>query len=296
MSLLLLLLVPVLLLPALLLGSAYCAYNWGYPAFAGMALLNVLMFAIGVDLGTVILFASMMIIGGMGGFIIKKKIPLARYVLIAPLLVTMLFSGGYYYKLMNGVDMLADSQKQVTEIFLKRADVSNEDKEKIIGNINATMDVLRNIVPFAIFINALGFAAIGYIAVKFCLFASRKDSPVDGLSAFELNGYVVFGLIGAWAVVLLAGNENKALFSLALNAALIISAFYLVQAFGVISFFLKKNNMPNYLIVMLGVLLFILSMGAGFFMAILLAGFGLLDFWADFRKIHTTENNKSAGA
>ena len=286
----------LLLLPVLLLVSAYLAYNWGYPAFAGMALLNILLFAAGIDLSTIIAFASVMVIGSMGGFVIKKKMPLVRYVLIAPVLVTILFSGDYYYKLMNGVDMVADSQKQVTDILLKREDVSNEDKEKIIGAINAAMDFLKEIVPFAIFINSLIFAAIGYIVVKFFLFVSKKDAPAGGLSAFELNGYIVFGLIGTWAMVLLAGNENKALFSLALNAALIITTLYLVQALGVISFFLKKNNMPDYLIVMLAVLLFFLSMSAGIFVVILLAGFGLLDLWVDFRKMHTAENNKNAGA
>ncbi|MCL1910897.1 MAG: YybS family protein [Leptospirales bacterium] len=280
----------------LLFGSAYIAYNWSYPAFAVMGLFSALLFAASIDLSTVIALASVMVIGGTGGFIIKKKMSLVRYVFIAPFLVTIFFSGDYYYKLTNGVDILTDSKKQMTEIFLKRSDVSNEDKEAVTGVINAAMDFLKEIVPFAIFINALIFSAIGYIAVKFFLFTFKKDAPENGLPAFELNGYIVFGLIGAWGMVLLAGNENKLLFSAALNGALIISALYIVQALGVISFFLKKNNMPDYFIVILAVLLFLLSMSAGFFTAILLAGFGLLDLWADFRKIHTIENNRTAGS
>ena len=286
----------LLTLPVLLFGSAFCAYNWGYLAFAAMVLLSVLLLAAGIDLSAVIVFASVMVVGGVGGFVVKKKISLVRYVLIAPFLVTMFFSGDYYYKLANGVDVVADSQKQMTDLFLKRNDVSNEDKEAVVGIINAAMDLLKYIVPFAIFINALIFSGIGYIAVKFFLFVFKKDSPVNDLSTFELNGYIVFGLIGAWAVVLLAGNGNKALFSVALNGALIISTLYLVQALGVISFFLKKSNMPDYFMVILAVLLFFLSMSTGFFVAIVLAGFGLLDLWADFRKIRTVENNRTAGS
>jgi len=217
-----------------------------------------------------------------------------RYVLIAPFLVTVFFSGDYYYKLMNGVDMVADSRKQTTDIFLKMNDISNEDKEAALGVINAVMDFLKDVVPFAVFINALMLSGIGYVAVKFFLFVFKKDAPASGLFAFELNGYIVFALIGAWAVVLLTGKGNRLLFSAALNCALIISSLYIVQALGVISFFLKKNNMPDYFIVILAVLLFFLSMSAGFFPAILLAGFGLLDLWADFRKIHTVKNNRTA--
>jgi len=285
----------LLLLPVFLFGSAYFVYDRGYLAFAAIVLLNALLFAGGIDLSTVIAFASVMVIGGVSGFVIKKKISLVHYVLIAPFLVTLFFSGDYYYKLMGGVDMVADSQKQMTDIFLNRDDISNEDKEAATGVINAAMDVLRNIVPFDTFVNALMFSGIGYLAVKFFLFVFKKDTPADALSAFELNGYVVFALIGAWAVVLLARTENKLLFSIALNGALIISALYLVQAFGIMSFFLKKYNMPDYLIVVLAALLFFLSISAGFFVAILLAGFGLLDVWADFRKIHAIEKNRTAG-
>ncbi|MDR3238421.1 MAG: YybS family protein [Spirochaetia bacterium] len=284
----------LLLLPVLLFGSAYFAYRLGWWTFAILLPLVVSAAAVGLDSGSIVAFACVIIIGWAAGFIIIKKISLMRYVLAVPILITALLSGDYYWKLSKGNDIIADSKKQMTELFMKADGVSKEEKEAMAGFVNVFVDVIKNIFPFVVFIYALVFSGIGYITVKFFLFLYKRELPVNGLPSFDLNGYIVFPLIGAWAAVLLGGG-NKTVFTAALNGALIISALYLVQALGIVSFFLKKKNMPDYLMVILVILLFFFSMSVGVFLVIMLAGFGLLDLWADFRKIRIGDN-KTAGS
>jgi len=64
--------VLIFLLPALLLGAAYAAYNWAYLAFAGMALFCSLLLAAGIGLSEVVAFASVMVVGGVAGFVRRR--------------------------------------------------------------------------------------------------------------------------------------------------------------------------------------------------------------------------------
>ena len=78
-----------------------------------------------------------------------------------------------------------------------------------------------------------------------------------------------------------------------MNIALIASVFYFIQAIGVIKFYILKKGWPTYTLPMMFMMILVLGGGGIVFFSVLLAGFGSLDLWADFRKLNisTIENN-----
>ena len=79
------------------------------------------------------------------------------------------------------------------------------------------------------------------------------------------------------------------LHTVSLNALLITSMLYFIQALGVIKFFLSRRGLP--VIIIPGVLFLIVFLGipAAVLTGILLTGMGVLDMWVDFRKLTKTE-------
>ena len=274
-----------------MLGSAFFAHRFGWSLLILIVPIAVLSVVIGSDMSSSAVFISVIIMGGLSGLVVKNKISLTHYVLIVPVFTALLFSGDYYYqKIYNNYDLLADSKEQVVK-YLEKSEASKEDKEAMLADVNVVLDVVRDIVPFTVFLYMLMFSALCYIVVKRFFIIFKKGISANSLSLFDINAYFVFVFILAWAFVLLAGREMGVPYVVVLNGALIMSTLYFVQALGVLSFFMKKKNLPDYLLILLVVLIIFLSKGVGAVLAIILTGVGLLDLWADFRKIRIGKMN-----
>ena len=274
-----------------MLGSAFFAHRFGWSLLILIVPIAALSVIIGSDMSSSAVFISVIIMGGLSGLVVKNKISLTHYVLIVPVFTALLFSGDYYYqKIYNNYDLLADSKEQVVK-YLEKSEASKEDKEAMLADVNVVLDVVRDIVPFTVFLYMLMFSALCYIVVKRFFIIFKKGISANSLSTFDINAYFVFVFILAWAFVLLAGREMGVFYVLALNGALIMSTLYFVQALGVLSFYMKKKNLPDYLLILLVVLIIFLSKGVGAVLAIILTGVGLLDLWADFRKIRIGKIN-----
>lgn len=273
-----------------MLGSAFFAYRFGWWLLALIIPIFVLSLATR-DVSSGLMFISTIAMGGLSGLVIKNRFSLAHYTIVVPLLTTVLFSGDYYYqKIYKGTDIIVASKEQVVK-YLEQTESTVEDKEAMLADINVFLEIIKSIVPFSIFLYTLMFSALCYLIVKRFFMFMKRETSESSLAEFDLNAYLVFAFILAWACVLLAGKQMGELYIIILNGALIMSALYFIQALGVISFFLKKKKMPDYLLVILVLIILIFSRGVGAFLAIILTGLGLLDLWADFRKIRTKKKD-----
>ncbi len=109
-----------------------------------------------------------------------------------------------------------------------------------------------------------------------------REEVVEDVPALQLDPVRLL-------VLLVDGQEYPLIYLIALNMGLITALFYLVQAMGVIKFFLMKRNMPRYLLPVMFLFLLLTGLQILPFFLIILAGFGTLDLWADFRKLNTVE-------
>lgn len=275
----------LVILLALFLCSAYCVYRLGWSFI--LVTVPMLCIFIGLKSETAGIIFCTIFAGCMGGLAFGKKLSIVSYAAIVPVAASLVFSGAYYYqKYKTGVDVLSESEKQILQI-IESSDLSTEQKEIGAGEIAVMMNVVREALPFCIFTYSLILAGLGFMLLRLFFAFLKKEGKGQGLPEFDLNGYLIFALIGTWAAALLSMRDGGILYFISFNAALIISAMYFVQALGIISFFLKKKKLPGYLIFCLILLLFLSGGGIGIVIAMLLTGLGVLDLWADFRKIRT---------
>lgn len=275
------------ILLVLLLCSAYSAQRWGFGFLALLAPLFCIEIFAGGAWAAALLCA--IFIGGLAGLAADKKLPFAIYTACAPLFAAAVISGDYYYgKAKTGIDPFERSTEQTLQI-VETADIPQEQKKLLTSQLKVIAETVKGVIPFCAFVYSLLFSAVGFLAVKRFFLYLKKEVQQGALAAFELNGYVVFALIAAWAGVLFLMKTGGIVYYGFLNAALMISALYFVQAIGVLSFFLKSKNISGWMVGIPFCLLLIAGGGISVLLIIMLTGVGVLDLWADFRKLHTKE-------
>ncbi len=183
---------------------------------------------------------------------------------------------------------------------LNQNNIPDNERRQIIQRVNEAIDIVEYIVPFTYFLDALIFSIIGYYLLKYVFYKQRKIPKDDfksenagnkeinseGIDRFKVPEYLIFLFIAVWfAVLLVDRSKNYFLYMAGLNIALILSTFYLIQAFGIIKFILRKKGMPFLLLpaVILSFLFF--GMEYFIFILIILSSIGAIDFWVDFRKL-----------
>jgi hypothetical protein len=272
---------------AILLGSAYATYKLGWKGAAFLLPVIALLLVISGVEGSIPVLISPVVIGSVAGETFKKELGLDFFILVSALIITLIYTGNYYYlKQYKNFDIVKKSKTQVVEI-IKNSEIPKEKKKQLTENIDTLIAIADDVAPFSFFINSLIFSALGYIMVKILFMRLFGPITAKGLEFFRLNDYAIFMLIGGWlSVLLLDKSEHKILYLAGLNIGLIVSALYLVQALGVVRFLLMKKNKPGHILTLALILTFILSIEAFVFIIILLTGFGTLDLWADFRKLN----------
>lgn len=226
-----------------------------------------------------------LILGSLGGITFRAMRSLKFYLLASTLVLTILFTGNFYFLKFNmNVDILEDSKKIMLDM-LKSYNVP-EDKMSLLKNdYDRYITIAYDLVPFSSFFYSLILAAFSFIMIR--IFMLRFNATVNGLEYFQLNDYLIFALISGWGAFLLADKVKFYFIYLAgINTALISSFLYLVQALGVIKFFLLKKGWSTAMFYFLIAILLFSGMEMILFILILLTGFGALDLWADFRKLN----------
>jgi hypothetical protein len=273
----------------LVVASAVSFLKWSWKslyAAAPMIALGVIVNGFFGDISVVILSSAMT--GFITGYAFKNTKPLHFYILAVTLSLTALSTANYYYlKIGNNIDLLEHSRKGFIE-YVNKSEVPEDKRKEIMTRLNATMDMVRDVVPFSYFLNFIVFSAFFFMMLKSLL---RKMAPniedIGGLEHFKLNDYFIFTIIAGWMAVLLVDKTAYEFIYIAgLNIALIFSCLYFIQAIGIIKFFMIQKGFSPY-IMLAAVPLMFLGAEYALFFSVMLASFGAIDFWADFRKMGT---------
>lgn len=284
-----------------ILSSAYSFFRWNIRGF--LFLLPVVVFGIlfydqmyriNGELPASLLASA--VIGSAAGYTLKNKRSLQFFLLITALGSTGFFTANYYYlKAVRNVDLFIESRSSFVEYLNRSAEgIKEEKKKELVRQIDQSLEIVRDLVPFSYFLNSLLFAAFTFIVMR--MFARRfygsADIGMKGLEHFRLNDYFIFALIGGWlAFLLVDAAASRWIHAAGFNLALIFTFLYMIQAFGIIKFYFLKRNLPMFLLPLIIVMSIVLLNQYVLILAILLASFGAIDFWADFRKLESPDTH-----
>jgi hypothetical protein len=271
---------------AILFSSAYATYKFGWKGVVFILPVVVLMLFMTGFNGSIPTLVLPVLVGSVAGQTLKKNMSLDSFILVTALLMTLVYTGNYYYlKQYKDYNIVKESKTQMLEI-IKSTDIPKDKKKQLTDNIDTLIAIAEDVAPFSFFVNSLILSALGYFMIQLLFTKLFGTLNIKGLEYFRLNDYAIFILIGGWLSFLVVDkSEYEILYLAGLNIGLIVSALYLVQALGVVRFLLIKKNKPVHIFTLTLILTFILSVEAFVFIIILLTGFGTLDLWADFRKL-----------
>lgn len=272
--------------------SAYMVFKWGHRAFLAFVtvLIGALVFGSGAESYS---FAAPFVIGGAGGLTFRLGKPFSFFLIAASLFMAASMCGNFYYlKTVKGNDLIAKTKIEVIRM-IDAYTMPDDQKKLLKSELEEWSPTAERMVPFLSFLYAMFFSGFFYIIIR--KFITRVNaaasSRVAGLEMFRLDEHFILVLIGGWALFLLVDKNQSALVNqIGLNTGLIASVLYFIQALGVIKYKLIKSNLPGYLMPLLFLTMIFLGSGILFISGVMLAAFGALDLWADFRKLKISNN------
>ncbi len=249
----------------------------------------------------IIIIISIIIISASAVFSFKQNKGLRFFIFISSLSITLIWTFNHYYlRNFENTDILMNSKSAFIES-LNQNNIPDNDRSRMIQKINEAIDTIEYIVPFAYFLDALIFSLIIFYIYKFVFYKKKKipelysapenkdnkeEINLNEIERFKVPEYLIFVFIASWfAVLLVDRSRNNYLYLAGLNIALILSGFYLIQAFGIIKFILRKKSMPFSLFPAAVLIFLFFGMEYFIFILIILSSIGAIDFWADFRKL-----------
>ncbi len=268
-------------------------YQWKVIVF----LIPLLVAAVVIMLSkgeTVSYILAPVIAGGCAGFTFKNSRSYQFFLLISTVMLTILFTLNFYMlKTVKGVDLMQQSRIQF-ESMLESSEMNSGEKQEVMERVDQTMPIIRKMVPFSYFLNVLVFAMISFPLLRY-LFTRMgfiKVLEVSGVERFKLNDYSIFILIAGWLIVLLVPSQQYLyLYLPALNIALIMSVFYIIQGTGILKFIFMSRGWPSFILPIIFLVSLLLGPAVILFVLMLLLGLGSVDFWMDFRKISSISDD-----
>jgi hypothetical protein len=248
------------------------------PVFAGV------LFGIGINNDYVSFVSFSLLIGCLTGLSFRYSKSTAFIVLLASTIFTVLFvSAVYYMKHVQSVDIIEMSKEQyIADI--RQNTPSKSEAEAKVDEFNAKFEIRRHLVPSHAFIFALIISAIGYNVLRPWLAKGYKENRVKGIEYFKLNEYFIFVLIACLIASAYLFKMHSSHMWIAFNILIIVSMLYFLQGIGVAKYFLTQRNIPTVLIPLFLVGLVFMETFS-YVVLVLIAGFGALDVWADFRNL-----------
>lgn len=277
---------------AILAGSILAGYRLGW--WAALLLLALPLAAAGTGPEALSGPAFSIIAGVVAGVSFREGRSLQFYLLVVTISTTAVFVGGYYFLLYaQNVDLVQLSVEAMEEAFRQSGLQGAEEKEMMEVALLWMQKYGRSLFPFSSFIYALFMAFLVYamVAVWFVKVPSSVQGP--GIERFRLHDVVILLPIVGWGVFLLVDSDSVPVISMiGLNAGLIGLTLYFVQALGVIKSVLLRRGWPTYILPLGFFLLLLLGGPFTFFVIVMLAGVGTLDYWADFRKLDKVQGDE----
>lgn len=262
--------------------------------------------------GGLLLFSLPLVTGTTGGYCFRKSLGLDFFISVSTALFAILFTADYYIlKEVRGYDMIEAGKSSMIQILHEtRAEMDRvfeeyktpqENREKLRADMDVYEGMLndrkwiqfmRDIIPLAAFIYSLSVSGFSFLLMK-KFFMKKQGESVKPLEFYRLNDYIIFLLIAGWGLFLLLDKTVYPVISIiALNIALAVSMLYIIQALGIIKFFLVKKGLRVILLPLLVITLMMLGPSILMFAMIIFIGIGTLDMWGDYRKLNPeTERN-----
>ena len=255
--------------------------------------------------GGLSLYTLPLITGTAGGYCFRKKSGLDFFITVSAILFAVVFTADFYFlKQVKGhdlvetgkvevVEMLKQSRGEMEKVF-EQYKTPEENRIKLRQDFETSLQMIqdskwvqfaKDMIPFTAFVYSLLVAGFSFLLMK-KIFMKKQGEGVRALELFRLNDYFIFSLIAGWGIFMML-NKTKfpAVSSVALNIALAASMLYIIQALGIIKFFIIKRGMPVILFPLLIMTLILLGPTVIMFTMIVFIGIGSLDLWADFRKL-----------
>jgi len=292
--------------------SSYFFYKWGWKSLLLFIPLALIPFLIKGYEGGLILFSLPLIAGTAGGYCFRMSLGLDFFIPVSTALFAFMFTADYYVlKEVHGYDMIEAGKNSMIQIMeetrgemekvFEEYKTPQENREKLKADMEAYIGILkdrkwiqfmRDMLPFAAFLYSLSVAGFSFFLMK-KIFMRKQGESVKALEFFRLNDYFIFLLIAGWGIFMLLDKTLHPLISIiALNIALATSMLYIIQALGIIKFFILKKGLRVIILPLTLITLMILGPNVLMFAMIILIGIGTLDMWGDFRKlIPGTERN-----
>lgn len=236
------------------------------------------------------IFSAIFIIGASAGYTFNKNKSIQFYLTLTSLVLTAAFSMNYYYlKNYKNIDIISESRDTFTEIVGESSNISEKEKEELFQKIDESLILIREVIPFSYFLNSVFMSLFAFFFLRVLFLRQNPElmEKIAGIENFKIKDQFIFLLIGGWLTVLLIDSgEYNILYTMGLNTALILSIFYVIQAFGIIKYFLVKKGLPTIILPVSIFIILLIGIEYSLFFMIMLSGFGALDFWADFRKLN----------
>ncbi len=291
-------LIAILLLGlVLILGSTFIFYRWGWKStlFFLIPVVAVILLSPPPFDELHPLLLSLFIVGITAGYTFREKKSLQFFILISTFIITFLFAGNYYYlKAYKNTDILDKSKESIVAI-VNASNIQKSEQEAFLERLDDSLEIVRDIIPFAYFINSLFFSIISFFLIRLFMkqyIPGQEKSP--GLEFFQLHDYFIYALILGWLAVLLVDKSEYAIIYITgLNIALIFSILYLIQSLGIVKYFLIQKGLPLFIIPVTLITILFLGLKVTLFISIILSSVGAIDFWADFRKLGSVYNKST---
>jgi uncharacterized protein YybS (DUF2232 family) len=172
---------------------------------------------------------------------------------------------------------IADVVKENIDMYSQLSG-SYEQTELLRKNAADITRFLTNLLPALVLAGTTFFVWLNVLLGRFLFQRHGMWYPdFEDLSRWKIPDKIVWFLIVSGILVLLPVRVIRIV---GLNILIILLFFYLFQGLSIINFYFNKKNMPMFIRVFCYVLIFVQQ-----FFLLLVVGLGLIDVWADFRKL-----------
>ena len=172
---------------------------------------------------------------------------------------------------------IAETVKENINIYFQLSG-SSEQTELLRRNAGHIIQFLTNLFPAIVLVGTSFFVWLNILAGRLLFQKNGMWYPDFGdLSRWKIPDKYVWLVIVSGILILLPVGGIKIV---GLNILVILFFFYLLQGLSIVNFYFNKKNMPIFIRILGYFLIF-----AQQFLLLLVVGLGLIDVWADFRKL-----------
>ncbi|HPJ14043.1 MAG TPA: DUF2232 domain-containing protein [Spirochaetota bacterium] len=270
-----------------MIATAVSVFKMGKYSALWLLPLSVLMiyFSIGyIDI--LVINLSALAIGSITGFAYRSKRSVQFIVLTSVFLVFGIFAADYLYETNYMGASLANEAETAVQSFLDSGRIDDKQKAEFAEQYKFVMEIMKDLVPFMIFVSALMISFAGFSILDLIFKRILKaENSIKGIENFKVNEWLVFVVIFSIALIVFdkEGNFYPAK-TVGKNILLVMTVVYFIQSLGIIKFVLMKKRIPVFIMPLFLLGMAIFSFQVFGFVVMFLAGIGLLDIWADFRK------------